>query len=354
MKIFDLIGYVLIFIVAVIGFSCHSTTVSVEPVSLQLEGNLQVHDPVIIKENDTYYVFATGRGGGGIIPIRSSKDMCNWTLTGHVLDSLPEWATKEIRGARDAWAPDISYYNGKFHLYYSVSTFGRNTSAIGLATNDTLDPCSPKYKWVDRGMVVKSVQGEDDWNAIDPQLVYAGKNNVWLCWGSFWGGIKMRRIDPATGLLSKKDTKLYSLASRPRTGEAETPPTQGSIEAPFIIRHDEYWYLFASYDFCCRGARSTYNIRVGRSKTVTGPYIDKEGKPMLEGGGTMVLEADANDTWRGPGHEAVLHESGQDFLIFHAYDSNRNGRSFLQISTIAWVDGWHNVAPLPKPTPSYP
>lgn len=347
MKILNVIFYAVLVAVAAAGISCHSTTTAIEPILLELEGDLQVHDPVIIKEQDTYYVFATGgRRGVGIIPIRSSKDLYNWSLSGYVFERLPEWATKEIPGSRDCWAPDISFYNGKYHLYYSVSTFGRNNSAIGLVTNETLDPCSPRYKWVDQGMVVRSFQGKDDWNAIDPQLAFEDKNNVWLCWGSFWSGIKARRIDPATGKLSTKDTKLYSLASRPRTGEHQTPPTQGAIEAPFIIRHNGYWYLFASYDFCCRGARSTYNIRVGRSKKVTGPYVDKSGKPMMEGGGTMVIEAATDDSWRGPGHEAVLHESGQDFLVFHAYDSNRNGRSFLQISTIAWDNGWPKVAPL--------
>jgi hypothetical protein len=128
------------------------------------------------------------------------------------------------------------------------------------------------------------------------------EQNVWLCWGSFWGGIMMRRIDPQTGKLSTTDTTLHNLARRPRTGPAETPPQSGAIEAPFIIRHDGWWYLFASFDFCCRGAKSTYNIRVGRSQNVTGPYVDKDGVPMLEGGGSIVIEA-TTPNWRGPGHE---------------------------------------------------
>jgi arabinan endo-1,5-alpha-L-arabinosidase len=340
-------GVTMSLVILVAGLGCQSTmTPPQEPELLPLQGNLGVHDPVIIREGDTFYVFCTGGGRrSGVTPIRCSKDMYNWTLCGHVFEQLPEWATQEIPRARGAWAPDISYYNGKYHLYYSVSTFGRNDSAIGLATNMTLDPNSPDYKWVDQGMVVRSREGEDDFNAIDGNLVIKDERNVWLCWGSFWGGIMMRRIDPDTGKLSAEDTTMYRLASRAREEEHQTPPVEGAIEAPFIIRHGRYWYLFASYDFCCRGARSTYNIRVGRSRRVTGPYVDRDGKPMAEGGGTMVLES-TTGAWRGPGHQAVLQDQSGDYLVFHAY-SAANGRSQLHISTIVWEDGWPRVAKLP-------
>jgi arabinan endo-1,5-alpha-L-arabinosidase len=312
-----------------------------EPQLLKLEGDLQpVHDPAIIREKDTYYLFCTGRkpGGGGIIPIRTSKDLRHWTLSGAVFEKPPEWWTKEVPGARDAWAPDISFYNGEYHLYYAVSTFGRNTSAIGLATNPTLDPASPDYKWEDQGMVVRSTQGVDDFNAIDPNLVVESKKDVWLNWGSFWGGIKMRRLDPKTGKPSSADTTLYSLCARPQT-------KPDAVEAPFLIRHGGYWYLFVSYDFCCRGVKSDYKVVVGRSKKITGPYADKAGRPLLEGGGTLVVEAQTAN-WHGAGHEAVLREKNQDYLVFHAYNAT-TGRPFLNISTMEWDGGWPRVAPMP-------
>lgn len=340
------ICYAVLFAAIAAGVSCRGTTAMPTPLVLELEGDLRVHDPAIIREGDTYYVFSTGVGRrAGIIPIRCSKDLYNWTGCGQVFERLPEWVAKEIPGARGAWAPDISYYNGKYHLYYSVSTFGRNDSAIGLATNQRLDPNSPDYKWVDKGLVVRSYEGKDDWNAIDGNLVIEDEHNVWLCWGSFWGGIMMRRIDPETGKLSTEDTTLYNLARRPRTGPHRTPPVEGAVEAPFIIRHDGCWYLFVSFDLCCRGTKSTYNIVVGRSQRITGPYVDKSGRAMLEGGGTVVIEA-TTPNWRGPGHQAVLQEPGGDYLLFHAYHG-KTGRPYLQISTMVWEDGWPRVGALP-------
>lgn len=333
----------------VIGFACllelAVLTAAQEPRLLPLAGNLNpVHDPAIIKAGDTYYVFATGgRNGAGVIPIRTSRDLQTWATAGFVFpDRLPDWTATEVPRANNAWAPDIAYYNGRYHLYYSVSSFGSRDSAIGLATTTTLDSASPDYKWVDQGLVLRSYADKDDWNAIDPNLVLEDAAHVWLSWGSFWGGIKMRRVDPATGKLSATDTTLHTLASRQRA-----QPINGSVEAPFVIRQGEFWYLFVSFDRCCRGAESTYNIRVGRSRNVTGPYVGRDGVLMTDGGGTLVLGASAaSAAWRGPGHNSVLREAGRDYLAFHAYPVQGRGSS-LFLSTIVWEDGWPRVAALP-------
>ena len=304
-----------------------------------LSGDLaRVHDPVIAREGDTYYVFSTNRGPDGHIPIRCSKDLKQWSLCGAVFPRLPEWVNRHIPGARSLWAPDISFFNGRYHLYYSASTFGRNRSAIGLATNRTLNPKSPDYRWVDHGPVIQSYR-ESDFNCIDPNLVIDSEGRAWLAFGSFWSGIKMRRIDPATGMLSADDRTPYSLASRPRG-----PGRPGAIEAPFIVYKGDYYYLFASFDFCCRGANSTYNIVVGRSEQITGPYVDRAGTPMLEGGGTLLMKG--TKLWRGPGHPGFLTRPEGDLMVFHAYHGE-TGTSALHVSSITWEDGWPRVGALP-------
>ncbi len=316
-----------------------------QPEVLTLSGDLSpIHDPAIIREGQMYYVFASNRFAQKMVPMFCSPNLRSWKLCGNAFEKVPDWALQEVPGARGIWAPDISHFRGKYHLYYSVSTFGKNRSVIGLMTARTLDPTSPHYGWVDEGRVVGSGP-EDDWNAIDANLAKDEKGNPWLSWGSFWGGIKMRRLDPATGKLSTSDTTLYSLASR-------RPLQPPSVEAPTIVRNGKYHYLFVSFDMCCKGKDSTYKIMVGRSRKITGPYRDKDGKPMMEGGGTLVLEG--TEAWRGPGHQAVLTDKGRDLLVFHAYDGT-TGRPALQISTMAWKDGWPHVgrlAPLRQTLPA--
>jgi arabinan endo-1,5-alpha-L-arabinosidase len=308
---------------------------------IHLTGDIEtVHDPAVIGAGGVYYLFSTTPPRSDeILPIRCSKDMKAWTRCGRVFERLPEWVRQELPDARGAWAPDISFFNGRYHLYYAVSRFGKNTSVIGLATNAALDPKDPAYRWNDEGLVVRSVR-EDDWNAIDANLAIEDPNHIWLTWGSFWSGIKMRRVDPATGKLSALDPALHSLAARSRA-----KGVFGSVEAPFLYRHEGWWYLFASFDFCCKGAESSYYVVAGRSREITGPYLDRDGKPMLEGGGTVVVRGPFPH-WSGPGHPAILRDGVSDYLYYHAY-SAATGKPFLHISPIVWEQGWPAIAPLP-------
>lgn len=199
---------------------------------------------------------------------------------------------------------------------------------IGLATNVTLDPTSPDYAWVDEGMVIRS-RSSNNWNAIDPNLTFDEEGVPWLSMGSFWSGIKLHRLDSETGKLASEDAKLYAIASR----------GGGPIEAPAIVYRDGYYYLFVSFDLCCRGVNSTYKIMVGRATTITGPYSDRSGKRMDEGGGDLVLAGD--DRYRGPGGESVYLDGQTYRLVHHVYDMAKNGMPQLRIQDLTWTsDGW--------------
>ena len=311
------------------------------PQALSLHGDYAItHDPSIGREGNQYYVFATtSNAEEGQFPIRCSPDLLVWKLCGHVFDKIPAWIHEASPTTKDLWAPDISFFEGKYHLYYAYSAFGVNTSGIALATNATLDPKSPLYQWKDEGLVLKSTQ-EDDFNAIDPNIVFDEKGHPWLSFGSFWGGIRMRQIDAKTG--KPANAKLYALATRakpehPEPAKPGLPPDWQAVEAPFVVHHGEYFYLFVSFDLCCRGTHSTYRTMVGRSKNVTGPYVDRDGVAMLAGGGTQILEP--NSRWIGPGGESVLQRPEGDLLVFHAYDAI-TGKPALQISTLTWDGGW--------------
>lgn len=290
-----------------------------------------VHDPVMVKDGGSYYVFATGRG----VTVYTSPDLKTWSAPRPVLGEGFAWTREAVPGSTNHyWAPDIVKLNGKWHLYYSVSTFGKNRSVIACATNTTLDPHSPKYKWEDAGAVIETKPG-DNWNAIDPHVWTNGKK-AYLSAGSFWSGIKLIELEARTGK-PKPNAPLIPIASRPHDNGIA-----GAVEAPFIVERDGYFYQFVSFDFCCRGVNSTYNIRVGRAKEITGPYLDKSGVPMTSGGGTLVVGA--SERWKGPGHNAVYREGKTDFLVYHAYDAEDKGIPKLQIATLEWREGWPLVS----------
>lgn len=291
----------------------------------------RVHDPVIIKDNDRYYIFSTGWG----VSMYSSEDMKTWRSEMPVFMEPPQWAFDTVPGYNGhTWAPDITYYNNQYILYYSISTFGKNRSAIGVATNVTLNPESEHCKWVDHGPIIISTPGKTNWNAIDPNFVLDDSGHPYLSFGSFWGGLVLVRLtDDGLSVEDKVDDYKIIATRKLRNN---------SVEAPFIFKKEGWYYLFASYDFCCRGAESTYKVVVGRSRNVDGEYIDEEGNSMLEGGGTLVVQG--NDKYAGVGHNAVATFNGIDYLLFHAYDMERKGASFLRILPITWADGWPKVA----------
>lgn len=301
-----------------------------------------VHDPVMIKQNNKYYLFCTGNG----INVFSSTDMLNWRKEKPVFDKTPDWVTKTLPRYRgnSIWAPDISYHNGKYYLFYAVSVFGKNISCIGLATNKTLDSASADFKWEDHGKVIQSEPGRDMWNAIDPNLVIDENKIPWLTFGSFWNGMKLVRLKDDLSSVAQPE-QWYTVASRPRDfALADTLAGNAAIEAPFIFKKDKYYYLFVSWDYCCRGEKSDYKVVVGRSEKVTGPYIDKNGTPMTQNGGSLVVQGD-NKEWYGAGHNSAYTFDGKDYIIYHGYDAKDRGRSKLIIHELKWdKDGWPVVA----------
>ncbi len=304
-----------------------------------LARQIDVHDPVMAREGDTWYLFSTGPG----ITIYSSKDKVNWQYADRAFATEPEWAKSIAPGFNGhLWAPDIYHHQGRFYLYYSVSAFGKNTSAIGVTVNKTLDPASPDYRWEDKGIVIQSVPHRDMWNAIDPAIIADDDGTIWMSFGSFWGGLKMFKLNEDLTRPAEPQ-EWHSIAKRDRSvlGD-DSLAGSADIEAPFIFRKGDYYYLFASRGFCCRKANSTYHLVVGRSQSVTGPYLDKTGKDMNQGGGSVFLKG--NKAWVGLGHNSAYTWDGKDYLVLHAYETADDYLQKLKIMNITWdKDGWPQV-----------
>ena len=285
-----------------------------------------LHDPsTIIREGNWYYVFSSGRG----IPFFVSHDLHTWFYRGAIYNALPHSVVKYVPGndGLDAWAPDIIKVGDTYFAYYSVSKWEQYASAIALATNTTLDPKNPNYKWVDHGMLVRST-GQDYLNAIDPGVILTTDGKMWLCYGSFKGPIELMALNPKTGLLLHPHSLPYQLAL--------------DSEASDIIEHDGWFYLFVNHGSCCHGAGSTYHINVGRSRKITGPYVDRKGKSLMDSQGEPFLATEGEHM--GPGHFGLIPAAdgiGERFSIHYEADTGSNDKPVLAIRKLSWsADGW--------------
>ncbi len=298
--------------------------------------DIRVHDPVMIVQDSVFHLFCTGKG----ISQYQSTDLIHWESLPGIFPSSPEWVLEKIPAfGNHIWAPDISFYQGKYWLFYSVSEFAKNNSCIGLVSTPTLDPQDTAYTWTDHGAIICSTPGKDDWNAIDPNFILDERGNPWLTFGSFWNGIQLIPLkSDLSGRLDEEPPLL--LASRKRTNPEDLiHPGDGAIEAPFIVERNGWYYLFTSFDYCCRGEKSTYHVRVGRSKALQGPYLDKENTPLNSGGGTLIFEG--NERWAAAGHNAVVHFQGKDLFLCHGYDNLDQGHPKLIIRRLNWEkDAW--------------
>ncbi|KAG9104038.1 hypothetical protein FRC06_005935 [Ceratobasidium sp. 370] len=274
--------------------------VSAYPNPGTLTGNINVHDPSMCRDSSgKYFLFSTDVG----ISIRTSTDRINWTLVGTVWATNQATWTDAYTGTSNGnlWAPDCTYRSGTFYLYYAASSFGSQKSAIFFAKSTTGLPGS----WTNQGLVT-STTSANDYNAIDPNLIIDG-SNWWLALGSYWTGIKLIPLSSSTGKPSS--STVYSLAKRTAGG--------GAIEAPVIVKNGSYYYLFTSWDKCCSGTSSTYNIRVGRSTSITGPYVDQAGVALTSGGGTLILGS--HDSIIGPGGQSIFKDTDAWVIDYRAY-----------------------------------
>lgn len=298
-----------------------------------------VHDPVMAYEDGVYYAFYTGWNIGCM----TSTDRRTWSVKRDgLLKSIPAWTHDSVPGfERHVWAPDVIRWRNRWWMAYSCSTFGKNTSAIGLLSASTLASAD----WQDEGCLVASKGRRDNWNAIDPAFVVDRNDSLWMAWGSFWDGIQMAPLGMCDGRL-QLDGYPRTIARRyyRNAPEGQENPTSrhagvNAIEAPFILHHDGYYYLFVSWDYCCRGEKSTYRVVVGRSKEVYGPYVDREGRPMYAGGGTPVIAGDGTN-FEAAGHCAAYHFPDGETFVCHGYSIPLHGQSILVQRRMVWEDGW--------------
>ncbi len=296
-----------------------------------LRGYLTAHDPsTVIQCKNRYYMFYTGQG----ILSKSSSDRVFWAPGPAVFSNPPAWTSNAVPGFTGLfWAPDVLYFNNLYHLWYAVSTFGSQVSAIGLVTSPTLDPTDPTCKWTDQGPVITSTNGSP-YNTIDPSFTWDGAGNLWMAFGSYWNGIYMVQLNATNGLRISANSPTYHLAYN------------SSIEASYVYKRGGYYYLFADWGSCCSGVNSTYNIRMGRSTSVTGPYLDQNGVDMVNNGGTLFQGPTGK--FVGPGHVGILNLNGTQWWSYHYYDANAwapqygaYGAPDLALVPLSWTtDNW--------------
>ena len=284
------------------------------------------HDPALLEADGEYIVFSTGilrdqTDPGGIFIRKSNDDLSGpWSSVGEI--EPPDWTLDY--SPEHLWAPSAIEYEGTYYLYYATSSFGSNVSAIGVVQSD--EPENPD-SWEDLGPLIES-DSSTGYNAIDPH-VFEEDEELWIVFGSHFSGIQLTRLSSPDQV--DDSYEMVHLQSRP---EIQHNP----VEAPTIIERDGYYFLFTSWDQCCQGLDSTYRIAVGRADQLEGPYEDRDGNPLTDGGGDILLEAEENQT--GPGGQDIFQENDSYYLIHHYYDENADGLIRMQIRTIAWEDGW--------------
>jgi arabinan endo-1,5-alpha-L-arabinosidase len=292
---------------------------------LALDGDAGMHDPsTVVVHDGKFYAYGTGNG----LPISISDDGWTWRRAGTLMQALPGGRPGQdviARGGNNTWAPDVIRLGDKYVVYYSAPGT-QPKSAIGLLVGKTLDPSSSEYKWEDGGPVVWS-DGVEDSNAIDPGVFRDPANgSLWLTYGSYFGYIRLVELNPKTGKRLYPERKPINIAI--------------NSEASIVIFRDGWYYLLVTHGSCCASANSSYNIRMGRAKKITGPFVDNMGIDMLQGGGKLFLGSGGR--YVGAGHFGLLDlgDGVQKFSCHYEADLDRGGMSVLDIRPLLWRDGW--------------
>jgi len=319
------------------------TTDPAYPPPLTVTGSgIQVHDPDMIEDpGGTFWLYGTHN------TLASSPDMATFSAVsaGDISPDFAWWAgenTTGTDGRTDIWAPSVLYANGTYYQYYAIpiydppSTVAADQSAAVIALATSASPSGP---WTDAGKVISSCGAAPGctttFNAIDPAPYADTAGNWWLAFGSWHDGIHVLQLDPSTGLPLAANPPLYDIAKR---GAGE----EGSFIFPYAPGGTLYYYYFASIDVCCQGSNSTYRIIVGRSSSPTGPFYDRGGLDLMDGGGTILLST--HGTVDGPGGESVLLVGSQPVLVYHYYDGANGGTPTLGLNDLEFDSaGWPAV-----------
>lgn len=286
-----------------------------DAVLLPLAGAVDGHDPSALFDGGKLWIVS----GGASVVVRTSSDLANVEAATQIFQERPSWIAEQVPESTGIWSPELAYFGGLYHLYYAVSTIGSAHSCIGHATSDLLDVAS---QWLDTGPVI-CTQADDDFNAIDPNVLQTSDGQVWLAFGSYLSGIKLAQLD-ATG--AQTVSNLRSIAARPDDG--------GALQAAALAQHGAFHYLFVSF-----GADDSHRLMVGRASAIEGPYVDRTGRALLEGGGAPLFEPSAR--FLGAGSNDIFFIGERSYNIFHAYDAEDGGRAKLRLASIVWdAEGW--------------
>ena len=291
-----------------------------------LTGQTFIHDPsTVVQDGSRYYVFGTGPG----IRTKSSPDLVQWEAGKPVFRDPPAWINNFVPTFGEYfWAPDIIRMDENFSST-TPRPPGRNPSPSSASpptrrsTRRRPIICGPMAARSSRPPTATAS------TPFDPSVFRDDDGKLWLAFGSYWQGIFLTELDPDTGLRPGTNSPLFHLA------------WNNSIEAACLTRHEMFYYLFVNWGECCKGTNSTYEVRVGRAEKVTGPYLDRDGKNLADGGGSPFLRSCGR--FIGPGHIGIVADdltNGPTRFSYHYYDAATKGRSRLAIGTIDWSDGW--------------